>query len=136
MFFHDDKTLQVSLFDVSAAQSALLEAADEQTGVANLVLVSPFDCRKHPVIVGSDAIRRIIVRTDAPTYQYRLMTHAHAPSESLCLQLHGQLETASTHTLATAVANHRITIVNIHVRRRKRENLFERRTLKEHISGV
>ena len=82
MLSHYLKPLAISLPYMFAADSALRKAAYEQACVLYFLLVRPFDCRKHPIIIRRDGIRRIVVRTKFPPHQKGLMAHRHAPMKA------------------------------------------------------
>ena len=113
MLPHYLKPLAISLPYMLAADSALRKAAYEQACVLYFLLVRPFDCRKHPIIIRRDGIGRIVVRTKLPSHQEGLMAHRHAPMEAPPRQPLRQRQTPPAQWHPIGRQNHRIPVVNI-----------------------
>lgn len=113
MLSHYLKPLAISLPYMFATDSALRKAAYEQARVLYFLLVRPFDCRKHPIIIRRDGIGRIVVRTKFPPHQKGLMTYRHAPMKAPPCQPLRQRQTPPAQRYPIRRQNHRIPVVNI-----------------------
>lgn len=113
MLSHYLKPLAISLPYMLAADTALRKAAYEQASVLYFLLLRPFYCRKHPIIVRGDGVGCIIVRTKFTSHQKGLMTYRHAPMKAPPCQLLRQRQTPPAQRDTLGRQNHSIPIVNI-----------------------